>query len=252
MTPLTEITVAVNGKPVALRYPASPVDDYIVQSIFTDDEYPALPYLRVATNAVLDIGANCGCASLLFASRYPDASIFAFEPGRAAFELLTKNTAPCPRIRTFNYGLYDRDGTMNMLQGRLSSGTNSLGISPHNITQFEEIVVRRPSSVVRELGIDRIAILKIDTEGAEVAILRDLGSVLDCVEAIFLEYHSENDRLEIDRLLAGRFMLVHGKIHSAHRGVFAYVAKDVVRSRTDLDDMAIPPPNDAAPGRVEN
>jgi FkbM family methyltransferase len=241
MTPIKQITAVINQKSYSLSYPALPGYDYVVRTVFIDKEYPFLPYIQPEAKVIFDIGANIGCAPILFAAFYPDATIYAFEPARDTFDFLKVNTAALPQVRVFNHGMYDREGTMKLYLGQYG-GTNSLGASAHNTTQFQEVLLRRPSAVIREQGIDRIAILKIDTEGAEVPILRDLKEFLDRVDAVFFEYHAESDRLEIDRLLMERFMLVHGKVLSAHRGVFCYVAKDIFRSRTQLDRLAIVPP----------
>lgn len=44
---------------------------------------------------------------------------------------------------------------------------------------------------------------------------------------IYLEYHSESDRLEIERMLCPDFFLYAARADEAHRGTNTYVRADV-------------------------
>ena len=101
------------------------------------------------------------------------------------------------------------------------------------------MTLRRASTFFEEHNVDRVKLLKLDTEGAELPILRDLGLWLERVQAIALEYHAEEDRLEIDRLLSRRFALVQGRVHFLHRGTLVYVAREVIEARTRLNRFRI-------------
>src|SRR5262249_3974511 len=138
------------------------------------------------------------------------------------------------------YGLLDRDGRARLHHGLENSTTNSLSASWHNGDGSEEVAIRRASAFLAEQGIDRVSLLKIDTEGAEVPILRDLAEVLERTDAVQLEYHSEDDRLEIDKLLSDRFLLYAAQADHAHRGTLTYVAKEVVVARTTYAPWRIP------------
>ena len=93
-----------------------------------------------------------------------------------------------------------------------------------------------------ELGVEQLSLLKIDTEGAEIPILEDVEPFLDRVGAVFLEYHSERDRLEIDRMLSRRFALCHASVSLVHRGALAYVAKHIIAGQTNMDRLEIARP----------
>src|SRR5262249_32163910 len=145
-------------------------------------------YLRDTPGVILDVGANIGCASILFAAFYPGKTVFAVEPAADTFELLQMNVTPLPNVRAFHCGMYDRDCTMKLYKGQVSSVTNSVAASAHNTAAFEEVTLRRISAFIAEQGIDRISILKVDTEGAEVAILRDVQPLLPRIDAVYFEY----------------------------------------------------------------
>jgi len=59
----------------------------IANDIFAGITYPIVPSVSGVTT-VVDIGANVGAASVYFAMAYPDAKIYAFEPGSIPLLLL--------------------------------------------------------------------------------------------------------------------------------------------------------------------
>jgi len=231
-------TVQFNNRPVTVRYPATIPMDGVFDEVFVKQDYPFLPFLSPESSAVIDVGANVGCAAVWFALLYPTRTVFAFEPGREAFGFLKDNSKAFPNLRPFSYGWYDRDAKVDLFLGA-NSVHNSMGQSSLASPNSEAAQVRRASAVIAELGIDQIALLKVDTEGAEVPIFRDLEPILDRIDAVFFEFHSEADRIEIDRLLSERFMMYSGRVLHAHRGSFGYVSKDLIARRTDLNTCAI-------------
>jgi hypothetical protein len=110
--------------------------------------------------------------------------------------------------------------------GREDSVTNSLLRSPLNTGQSVPVELRPADEVLRELGIDVIDILKIDTEGYEVPILSKMADWLAKVGCLYLEYHHADDRIALDRMLAETHWLCMGRINSPHRGEFVYISRD--------------------------
>jgi hypothetical protein len=149
------------------------------------------------------------------------------------------NMAPLPGIQLERCGLFDRDCISPLYRGFESSVTGSICQSNHNTRDYDLVTLRKASAFLADHNVGRIKVLKLDTEGAELPILRDLGSWLERTQAVALEYHAEEDRLEIDRLLSGRFALVHGRVHFLHRGTLVYVAKEVIEARTRLNSFRI-------------
>jgi FkbM family methyltransferase len=207
-----QLTVPINGRPYLIRYPGVHSIDYMVEEIFVKRVYPPLPLPPGQVRVILDVGANIGCSCVWFRALYPGAAIFALEPDRQAFLYLQANTASLGDVRLFNCGLHDRDGAAKLYQGKGTSTTNSLSPNVHNTSAYAEVALRRASSFVAEQGLERISLLKVDTEGAEVPILRDLEAFLERVDAVMLEYHSERDRLEVDHLLSQ-----HARLHRLRR-----------------------------------
>jgi FkbM family methyltransferase len=214
--------------------------DEAVRRAFEGADYPKLSFVPSHGAVIVDLGANVGGSAILFSARYPNAAVYALEPAKEAFDLLARNTIPFSNIHGFQFGAFDRDTAANLYHGDCGPHTNSLfagGLASE--TPGEVVTLRRISSFLREQKISHVDVLKIDTEGAEVAILRDLIDYFPHVDAIHVEYHSEADRLEIDRLLTPLFILSMGKIVEPHRGTLTYVAKTVTGPNIRLDAMKI-------------
>lgn len=233
--------IDADGRLYELRYPDSSAMRAVVEGIFALVDYQRVDCLQGVPGAIVDIGGNIGATALLFHLMYPGVPVFAFEPSPRTYAYLHENVAPLDGVRAFNVGLFDRDVETRLYSGDVSV-TSSVSASVFNRGAFEDVVLLRASRALDELGIDRVALLKIDTEGSEVPILRDLEDRLDRISAIAVEYHSERDRREIDALLAGRFAVHSAHASRPHLGTVVYVASDLLAERTDAERFAIPRP----------
>ena len=208
-----------------IMIPADPLMFQIVKEIIGGKEYRRFPPSFCEPMVVVDIGANVGAASIMFKIRYPQASIYAFEPSASTFAYLQHNVKDFKGITALPFGLYHKDSQVPLYNGHRSSVENSLFPNEATAVNLEQAQLRRASNEFVRLGIDRISILKIDTEGAEVPILYDIRDWLDKTELIFVEYHAEEDRLEIDRMVSHRFVLADFTFASTHRGMMTYLSK---------------------------
>ena len=87
----------------------------------------------------------------------------------------------------------------------------TIGKSAHAQESNEIVSLRSIAGWLDEAGIDVIDVLKVDTEGCELPILQNIKDRLPAIRLIHLEYHSESDRREIDRLLEGTHALADGQ-----------------------------------------
>jgi FkbM family methyltransferase len=237
---LSHATVQVRGQSAELAYAPSRIMESVIREVFRDEAYPYLPMISAA-GTILDVGANIGCASLLFRLLYPEATLLAVEPAREAFALLERNVGRFQNVRLYPFALADRDGEASLFEGNESWATNSIACSPHNSNASQTVPVRRASTFLASQGIDCLSLLKIDTEGCEVPILRDLLELLPRVEAVMLEYHSESDRRTIDSLLSPTHQLFAARARFPHRGTLTYVREDVIVDRTSYSRLEVAP-----------
>jgi len=137
---------------------------------------------------ILDIGANVGRESERWHRGFPRARIHAFEPVPDTFARLAKRFAAHPHITTWNLAVGDTAGRLPM---RIFSAgeTNSLLPMSPNASEFvgRDGVVERGIVEIEVTTVDRFAaahqidaidVLKSDTQGYELHVLRGAADLI--------------------------------------------------------------------------
>jgi FkbM family methyltransferase len=144
-----------------------------------------------------DIGANVGQTSVSALTNFSDARIIAFEPDRTTFDALSKNIDNT-RFQPFNLALSDKIGEAQFFDYGALATSNSLVEDSQYATH-----ARHPATVrtvqcdtVDEFriahGIERIDVLKIDTEGHEMGVLRGAAKTLasKLIRFVYVEFNT--------------------------------------------------------------
>ncbi len=111
----------------------------------------------------------------------------------------------------------------------------------HNYSSDERIAIplRDAFFVFQEMFQGRdIDILKLDTEGCELPILTRTRSFLEKTRIVYIEFHSEGDRRDIDDLLFGSHILWRAAISSPHRGFLTYVLRSALPESLPADALS--------------
>ena len=201
--------------------------------ILQGQTYPVVKGIN-EIQVVLDIGANIGASALYFSFMYPEAEIFAFEPAKAPYQLLQKNARLDSRIHAHNFGMFSVDRELQLYTGAIDCVTASIGKSAENTTESETIKLRSVRDWLDANSVTTIDLLKIDTEGCELPILEGVSDFIPSIKLLHLEYHSEDDRKEIDRILDETHILAGGNILHLHRGELTYAAKSAFTDPSEL------------------
>lgn len=226
--------------PIVLRHQGTPSSLAIARAIVAGRTYPAVPFIREVTTA-LDVGANIGAATIYLAALYPSARVCALEPAAGAFALLEDNTRNWPNVVRFRHGLGCTDRRAMLYDGAHESVEASLYHSVRSAHDGETVDIRAPAGFLAEQGIEVVDVLKLDVEGCEVEVLQSLGSRVQAMKVLYVEYHSERDRRLIDEHLAASHVLWRASVTLVHRGEFCYVRRDLVpREYTDISPELIP------------
>ena len=145
---------------------------------------------RALMGEVIDIGANIGAFTLDAASRYPGATVHAYEPDPETCQVLQRNVEAnglSSRVRVWNEAVADTAGTLRLWRGDGSVVASAhLPVSARG-ESCDVPAVTLHTLVARTSG--RVGVLKMDCEGAEAGILEAAGSALDAVDYIVAEYH---------------------------------------------------------------
>jgi FkbM family methyltransferase len=219
-----KIATTVNGRDVELETFADMFSPGVTKGILAGETYAIVPGLQ-DVRTILDVGANLGAASVLFACHYPEATVHAFEPGPETYRLFVRNTAGFPNIVPHNFGLLDENDERPLYRGKGSPGEASIFHHPWVEDESDLVQLRNARAWSEEAQIERIDILKVDTEGCELPIFRGLAGYLPEVQVVYLEFHSKDDWRELDAMLSPTHELMAGKV-LFENGELVYLAKD--------------------------
>jgi FkbM family methyltransferase len=158
----------------------------------------------------IDVGAYIGVVSLAMAQGLKQLDqIFAFEPSRTNFERLSANIElnhHQNRIFAHHNAVSDRSGEKAMLKLMANPGTNYLatedGPEPHDVVTTVSL-----AEFCRQSNIKQIDLLKVDTEGNDLKVLKGAGELLEKsdIHYIFLECQQRGEEFQQTlQLLEGR------------------------------------------------
>src|SRR5438067_3736185 len=169
-------------------------------------EYYLPPALE--PQVILDIGSNIGASILFFHEQFPAARIYGFEPHPETFRVLQKNVGSLPSVEVFNYGLGAADANMSVpfdgadFSRFMSEDKTADWSGPLTPTACQ---LKHAGDVVRNLGVTRVDLIKIDCEGVEYAVLTALPpDLLRQCKWIVGEMHDET-AFQLLALLAPHF-----------------------------------------------
>lgn len=159
-----------------------------------------------------DIGSHHGETVELFQNKLPIIFFHCFEPGDQNFKILVKNLKKkkyfeiC-KLNNFALGNKSEETFLNFTKETSSSTLNNFNFDSKymkrkmkilNIKNSDEYFKREKISVVtlseyiQKNKIERIGILKIDTEGYELKVLKGAIKDLQKIKFIYFEHHYDN------------------------------------------------------------
>ncbi len=151
-----------------------------LNEIFIEEIYkqrlPKNPY-------IIDCGANIGLSIIYLKQMFPEAEIIAFEPDEKNFNLLQTN------IKSFNYKNVQARKEAVWIENTTLQFASEGSMSSRIHTEDSDNIV--PVKAIRLKDyLDRpIDFLKIDIEGAEFLVIKDIADQLHYINNLFLEYH---------------------------------------------------------------
>jgi FkbM family methyltransferase len=217
--------------------------DFFYEQIFVDQVEFRHGVTLADGDVVFDVGANIGLFSLFVHQMCRRPRLFSFEPIPEIFATLRTNVELYGLgARLFNCGLSDHEGPIRfsyyphsscqsgyyadavqetrMLHGIIARQKPGAGavLEGGESRYLDELVAERMASravdcplktlsqVLRENGLDRIDLLKIDTEKAELDVLRGIGDAdWPKIRQIVIEGHDLDGRLaQVVALLESR------------------------------------------------
>jgi len=149
------------------------------------------------TMVFADVGANQGEFTLFAAKRLARGRVLAFEPMTEMRERLERNLEANAfgNVLVSGLGLWSEPGRRRLFRraalfedGSVHEGLGTLFPTAERSQEVEEIELTSLDAFREEHGIDRIDVLKVDVEGAELAVLTGAEQTLErCRPLLLLE-----------------------------------------------------------------
>lgn len=135
---------------------------------------------------VVDCGANVGIGVRYWKHLFPAATVLATEPDPESFRTLKENCGSLPGVTLLHEASWVSGG--EAVFSAVGGDGGFLSSVGHSVPESARVVV--PTHRLRDLLPERIDLLKLDIEGAEVDVLLDCRDRLASVDRMFVEYHS--------------------------------------------------------------
>lgn len=164
---------------------------------------------------LIDIGANHGEYSTILKEFFPDHRILSVEPNREVFEVLQSSVS----TECVNQAIGSKEGVQSFFISKENRLTTQASFSKESIPENEESVeievdVVKLSTFIKEKGIDRIGLLKIDAEGHDYDVLKSGKEYLREVKFIQFEF---NEKHSYTRTFLKDFYNLLGESHLLYR-----------------------------------
>jgi len=172
---------------------------------------------------VFDVGAHYGETALKYNQLFENAMIYSFEPYKESYCILKKNVEPYMNIKVFNTALGDKNDKVKFHINKFS-GTNSILPTHHLGSKIwgEELldtleVINVESVTIDDFmernGIQKIDILKIDTQGTEYDVIKGASNSISkgAIKTIYMEIitmPTYQDQKHFDEIL--QFLRIKG------------------------------------------
>ncbi|MCL2144468.1 MAG: FkbM family methyltransferase [Endomicrobia bacterium] len=225
--------------PNALKFYNSYQAFYILWEIFVRGDYNII---NNKDSIFIDIGMNEAFVTLYYSKKTNIKKVYSFEPFNPTYKSALKNidlnSGVKPKITTFLCGLgYENEefeiayckeeaGNMSVVKDRLKE----IKLTDYADVTMEKVKIRKASEMIFPIihsHPDEKKILKIDTEGSEFGILKDLdeNNLLSKFDIIMLEYHFKSPKELEDRLTNNGFTVFYNNYTESAKVGMLYAIK---------------------------
>ena len=171
-----------------MRYLEAEWMRYLYREVFAEREY----WFSCDTPrpVILDCGSNIGMAILFFKALYPNAEITAFEPAPWACSAIeeTIRANDLSDVTLHNAALAQEEGTLDLFHDPGHPGSAVMSVHRERMPGD---TVRVPAVRLSRFVTKPVDFLKLDVEGSELPVLRDLESsgTIGQIRQMVIEFH---------------------------------------------------------------
>jgi len=163
------------------------------------DQKELMGILNISKPTIFDVGAYNGHTASNYKTFFPQSKVYCFEPSSLAFNDLQANTKEMKDVEIFNFALGSKSGVSDFFVNSFGP-TNSLlkpdplsnetwGLDLGSNTVKNSVKVETLDNFVKEKEIPKIDILKMDTQGTELEILKGASEMIQngLIKVVYME-----------------------------------------------------------------
>jgi FkbM family methyltransferase len=181
-------------------------DLMVFHQIFVDREYRCLDHLKRA-DFIIDCGANVGYSAAYMLTAFPQARLVAIEPDSDNLMLLEENLAPYgDRVTIVKAAVWSHATDLVFDSAALGEGQEwGRQVKEGDCGESTTLKAVDLNTLLEQSGCDRISILKMDIEGAEVEVFaKNYSNWLGKVDNIVIELHGDQCEQVFESAIVGQ------------------------------------------------
>ena len=185
---------------------------------------------KIKLDSIIDIGAHKGDFSRKFINDENIKNFFLFEPQLKFYKYLLNKFKNKKKIKIYNVAIDTVNNKIKKIALNIDPTTSSLAKidknsllykikniilnSKDNYNSSQKVRTLRLDYFLKKKKINRISLLKIDTEGYEIKVIKSLGSDIKKIKYILLElkfihfYKNYSQKKIREYLLKNKFILI--------------------------------------------
>lgn len=154
---------------------------------------------KIAGGVLLDVGANHGAYARFLHALAPHSPVYAFEPHPQTFRQL-QAAITLPNVTLLNLAVGELEGRMSLFDQAADDGSSQASLSRAAVGLFtpdiveHQVVCTTLDAFLAQQGIRDVALLKIDTEGHDLGVLKGAAKAISekRIHAIQFEFIAAN------------------------------------------------------------
>ncbi|TAJ89751.1 MAG: FkbM family methyltransferase [Reyranella sp.] len=179
-----------------LRFGITSTDDFqLIREILLNNEYN---FITGRKSIFIDIGMNAGLTSIQAAYKPNVTAVHGFEPFEAPYKKalmnIARNSAVRGKIHTYNFGLSDFNGPLQVNESADTTIGNSIRgreTGTPTTIQIRDTVDALSDIITQANSRGENVVMKVDCEGSEFAIMKrlDEAKLLPQIRSFVIEWH---------------------------------------------------------------
>jgi len=183
---------------------------------------------KIEIKYLIDVGSHKGLYTDLFLRNFKIKKIIMFEPQLKIYNFIKKKYNKSKKIKIYNLAVSDQNSILNLRLNHHDLTTSlsrfnennfylkikSILFSVKNMT-YKKIKIKtiKLENIFKKKIINKVDVLKIDTEGHELQVLKGLNRNIKKIKYILIEFHNDkiylkyNSRNIHNYLLKNNFVL---------------------------------------------